>query len=183
MPVTEKYPEKSKLGLYKIHDRFFEFWFKYIFPNRGKIEIGKSKEVVRIIKGSFHQHLSYVFEDICKEYCFELMKEGEIKFTSLGRWWQKNEEIDLVALDDEEKNIYFCEAKWSQKPVGTNILRDLQRKTSFVDWQCGKRKEHFILFSKSGFTADLKELSEKERIILVEMQDKHFASHHFLVSE
>ncbi len=167
IPVTEKNPEKSKLGLYRIHDRFFEFWFKYVFPNRSRVEIGRSKEVLRTIKGTFNRHLSFVFEDVCKQYCLELMKNGTIRFTSIGRWWRKKEEIDVVALDDEQKEIYFGEAKWSNKPVGTDIMDELKRKAALVDWNPGKRKEHFILFSKSGFTDALRKTAKKEDALLI----------------
>src|SRR3972149_4190524 len=39
VPVTEKSPDKSRLGLYRLHDRFFAFWFKYVLPNRGRLEV------------------------------------------------------------------------------------------------------------------------------------------------
>lgn len=166
VPITEKYPDKSKLGLYRIHDRFFEFWFKYVFPNRSKLEIGKSREVIRIIKETFDQHLSYAFEDVCKQHCLELMREGRIRFSSIGRWWQKNEEIDIVALDEENKEIYFVEAKWSRKPVGADVLVDLKRKATFVDWNRDRRKEHFVLFSRTGFTDAMVKAASREGVIL-----------------
>ncbi len=167
VPVSEKYPEKSKLGLYRIHDRFFEFWFKYVFPNRSRLEIGKGKEVLRMIKETFDQHLSFVFEDVCKHYCIELMREGRIRFSSIGRWWQRNEEIDIVALDEENKEIYFGEAKWSRKPVGVNILDDLKRKAALVEWNTGRRMENYILFSRTDFTDALRERAEKEGVLLI----------------
>lgn len=168
VPVTERRPEKSKLGLYRIHDRFFEFWFKYIFPNRGRIEIGESDSVIRIIKENFDMHVSRAFEDACREHCFGLMREGRIRFNSVGKWWQKNEEIDIVALNEDDKEIYFGEVKWSKKPVGTDILERLRKKATFVNWNGGKRKERFMLFSKSGFTDALEETSEKEGILLID---------------
>jgi len=167
VPVTEKYPDKSKLGLYRIHDRFFEFWFKYVFPNRSRIEIGKGKEVLRMIKKTFDQHISFVFEDICRQHCLELMRNGKIRFTSLGRWWQRNEEIDIVALDEENKEIYFGEAKWSKKTLGLDILNEIKRKSALVEWKTGKRKEHFMLFSRSGFTDALRERAKKEDVLLI----------------
>ena len=173
VPVTEKYPDKSKLGLYTIHDRFFEFWFKYVFPNRSKLEIGRGKEVLRVIKETFDQHLSFVFEDVCKQYCMELMGEGKIRFSSIGRWWQKNEEIDLVAVDEENKGIYFGEAKWSKKPVGVDILDGLKRKAALVDWNRGKRKETYMLFSRTGFTDALRERADKEAVLLISVIGEH----------
>jgi AAA+ ATPase superfamily predicted ATPase len=167
VPVTEKYPEKSKLGLYRIHDRFFEFWFKYVFPNRSSLEIGKGREVLRVIKETFDQHLSFVFEDVCKQYCMQLMREGRIRVSSIGRWWQKNEEIDLVAIDEEHKEIYFGEAKWSRKPVGIDILDALKRKAALVEWNRGKRKETYMLFARTGFTDALRERANKESVLLI----------------
>lgn len=172
LPVTEKYPEKSKLGLYRIHDRFFEFWFKYVFPNRSRLEIGKGREVLRTIKESFNQHLSFVFEDVCREYCLELMRHGKIRFDSIGRWWQRNEEIDIVTLDEKNREIYFGEVKWSVKPVGVNILEHLIKKATLVKWNTGKRKENFILFSRSGFSDALRKRARKEGIILVSVKGK-----------
>ncbi len=173
VPATEKYPDKSKLGLYRIHDRFFEFWFRYVFPMRSRLEIGKSKEVLRMIKETFDQHLSFVFEDVCKEYCLELMREGKIQFSSIGRWWQKNNEIDIVALDEEGKEIYFGEAKWSNKPVGIDILEQLREKATLVDWNKDKRKEHFMLFSKSGFTEAMLKKAKAEEIELISLKTMH----------
>lgn len=170
VPITEKYPDKSKLGLYKIHDRFFTFWFRYVLPMRGRLEIGKSKEVLRIIKETFAQHLSFVFEDVCKEYCFELMREGKIRFSTVGRWWQKNREIDIVALDEESKEIYFGEVKWSRDPVGINVFEQLKEKAALVDWNVGKRKEYFMLFSRSGFTEAMIKRARLEGIILISLE-------------
>ncbi|MBF0566716.1 MAG: ATP-binding protein [Nitrospirae bacterium] len=167
VPVTEKYPEKSKLGLYRIHDRFFEFWFKYVFPNRSRLEIGKGKEVLLMIQETFDRHLSFIFEDVCKQYCLELMRDGRIRFSTIGRWWQGNEEIDIVALDEENKEIYFGEAKWSKKAVGIDILDDLKRKADLVEWHKGKRKDHFMLFSRSGFTDALRERARQENVLCI----------------
>jgi AAA+ ATPase superfamily predicted ATPase len=108
-----------------------------------------------------------VFEDVCREYCLELMRDGKMRFTSVGRWWQRNEEIDIVALDEENREIYFGEAKWSRKPVGIDILEQLKNKAALVEWNRGKRKEHFILFSRSGFTDALRERAKKEGVLLI----------------
>jgi len=171
VPVTEKYPEKSRMGLYKLHDRFFAFWFKYIFPNRGRLEIGKTEYVLSKIRESFEQHLSEVYESSCQELCLRLMKEGRMHFTSIGKWWLKNKEIDVVAIDEEDKTIYFGECKWSRKKVGENVFAELVSKSKLVDWNARKRKERFIIFSKSGFTESMLKLAKEKGIILVEGEE------------
>jgi uncharacterized protein len=55
----------------------------------------------------------------------------------------------------------------SVNPIGTDILDDLERKAKLVDWQKGERKEYFVLFSRSGFTANLEKLArERENLLL-----------------
>lgn len=75
-----------------------------------------------------------------------------LSFTSAGRWWSKNEEIDIVALDEETGTVYFGECKWSTRSVGDDIYRELQRKKTGVAGDRDFRKEKYMLFSKSGFT-------------------------------
>jgi AAA+ ATPase superfamily predicted ATPase len=167
IPVTERYPEKSRLGLYRIHDRFFSFWFRYVFPFRSRLEIGQTDYLLTKINETFEQHLAFVYEDVCREICLDLLKEGAMEFSAIGRWWAKNEEIDLVALDDESKTVWFGECKWSIKKVGEDIYRDLQRKARLVDWGGGKRQERFILFSRSGFTTGMHQQAERDHVLLV----------------
>jgi uncharacterized protein len=168
IPVTEKYPDKSRQGLYRLHDRFFSFWFRYVFPHRSRLEIGNTDYLLGKIRETFDQHLSFVYEDVCRELCLEYLKSGRMSFSTIGRWWQKNEEIDLVALDEESGTIWFGECKWSIKPVGVDVYRDLQRKAGLVAWGPEKRRERFILFSRCGFTDGMLKLALEEDVLLVE---------------
>lgn len=167
IPVTEKYPDKSRLGLYRLHDRFFSFWFKYVFPHRSRLEIGNTDYLLGKIRETFDQHLSFVYEDVCREFCLDLLKSGKMTFSSIGRWWQKNEEIDLVALDEESGTIWLGECKWSVNPVGEDVYRDLQRKAKLVVWGKEARRERFLLFSKSGFTDGMRKLALQDEVLLV----------------
>ncbi len=168
IPVTEKYPDKSRLGLYRLHDRFFSFWFKYVFPHRSRLEIGNTDYLLGKIRDTFDQHLSFVYEDVCRELCLNLLKSGRITFSTIGRWWLKNEEIDLVALDEENETIWFGECKWSINPVGEDIYRNLQRKAKLVVWGKDPRRECFILFSKSGYTDGMRKLALQDGVLLVD---------------
>ncbi|RJP24400.1 MAG: ATP-binding protein [Deltaproteobacteria bacterium] len=168
VPATEKSPDKSRLGLYRMHDRFFSFWFKYVLPNRGRLEIGNADYVLKLIQETLDQHVGDAYESISRETFLDMALRRNIPITSLGRWWSKNEEIDLVALDEESRAIWFGECKWSGRKVGTDIFRNLQRKAGLVEWHTGKRKERFILFSRSGFTPAMLDEAKRENVVLVE---------------
>jgi AAA+ ATPase superfamily predicted ATPase len=168
VPVTEKSPDKSRLGLYRLHDRFFAFWFKYVLPNRGRLEIGNEDYVHKQIEDTFEQHLGDAYESIAREIFLDFARREKIPVTSLGRWWAKNEEIDLVALDEESRTVWFGECKWSSKKVGTDVFQDLRRKSELVEWHAGRRNERIILFSRSGFTPAMLDVAKREKVVLFE---------------
>lgn len=168
VPATEKNIGKSRKGLYKISDNFFRFWFQYVFPFKSDLEIGRYSHVLDQFDKLFNTLEAVVYERVCQELIFDF-ESKLFAFERVGKWWEKEKEIDVVALSEKENRIVFGECKWSSKPVGTNVFRELREKAKYVQWGRGKREEYFILFSKSGFTPDMKKLAkEQDGIFLVE---------------
>jgi len=135
--------EKPVIGkgrtIYKINDKFFNFWFRFVYSRKSEIEMGF--DIVEDIKSSFNEYVGLVFEDIVKQFLIRLNREGKLpfRFTKIGRWWHKNEEIDLVALNERERKALFVEVKWKELNEGEakRILKDLERKAELVnleDW-------------------------------------------------
>ena len=175
VPITEENPEKSKKGLYKIKDNYLRFWFAFVYPNMSFIESGHSRIVMDKIKISLvKNHIAFVYEDVCKEQMWDLNADGAwpFNFTKIGRYWDSKDEIDIVALDPEGKNLILGECKYWTEPVGVSVLRDLETKTDSVVWERGNRNVWYVLFSASGFTDELKALAEsREDLLLCDEQD------------
>lgn len=176
IPVTEEKPEKSRKGLYKIRDPFFNFWFKFILPFKSEIEIGYLNEVFKYFNTQFDLAVTTVYQNLCQEILRVKLKEC-FRFNKIGRWWdvigKVQYEIDLVALDEDNNQILFGESKWSNKKIGINIFKELKEKSRFVNWNINNRKEKYILFSKSGFTDEIMEFTKIEKnLILVEKDEK-----------
>ena len=169
VPVTEDNLQKTKKGIYKIYDNFFRFWFQYVFPYKSDLEIQRYGEVLRKIEETFHQNQSLVYENVCLELLSDF-RDIIFNFERIGRWWNKEEEIDVIGLNDKTKQIIFGECKWSKNMVDTNVYYDLKRKSSKVKWNNATRKDHFILFSKSGFTKEMKNLAKSENVFLIEKE-------------
>ncbi|MDA8273046.1 MAG: ATP-binding protein [Deltaproteobacteria bacterium] len=167
LPATEEKPLKSKKGLYKITDEFFRFWFRFVFPKRSDIEFGKSAELLSEILNELPQYMGSVYEKAAKDI---LIDNQRLYFTpdAIGRWWDKNEEIDIVAINKNgrQPSILFCEVKWTQKPVGKNIYESLKEKAKKVDWNRDNRIEYFSFFSKSGFTEEMIKMAASKNILL-----------------
>lgn len=167
LPATETNPLKSKKGLYALTDNFFRFWFRYVYPYKSRLEMGRLDEALGEVSKTFRSLEAEVYEEVCRELAWELY--GRIfKFDSVGRWWDREQEIDIAAVNRKEKKILFGEVKWSRKPVGVNILKSLREKAGFVDWEKGEREEFFILFSRSGFTEGMLKAAKEQGVFLVE---------------
>jgi len=104
---------KSRRGRYYIKDNYFAFWFRYIHQNIDFIESGRRKELVELIIDDLPDYLGGIFENVAREF---LTKKYPVNYHSnplkIGRWWHKNEEIDLVAFNEKEKKAILREVKW-----------------------------------------------------------------------
>lgn len=172
VPVTEDNPEKSKKGLYRIKDNYLRFWFAFVYPHRSFIESGHSSIVMSKVKKSLiKNHTAFVYEDVCKERMWDLNGEGvwPFYFTKLGSYWDSNTEIDIAALDPDGNNLILGECKYWSEPVGISVLRNLEAKNDTISWKRDLRKVWYVLFSASGFTAELqREAASREDLILCE---------------
>lgn len=74
----------------------------------------------------------------------------------------------MVGLNEERNAILFGEVKWSAKPIGTDIFRRLKEKASRVTWGKTQRRELFALFSRKGFTPEMRRVARQESVLLFE---------------
>ena len=170
VPVTEDNPDKCKKGLYKIKDNYLRFWFAFVYPNKSSLESGHGEIVMQKIKESLIKNqTAFVYEDVCKEKMWKLNAEGAwpFHFSKLGRYWDSNTEIDVVALDPEDNNMIVGECKYWNTPVGISVLESLEEKTTRVSWNRDKRKVWYVLFSINGFSEKLKEAAKQREDVLL----------------
>src|SRR3989344_302105 len=100
VPITEKSKEKSRKGRHIISDNFFRFWFKYIFQNLESIQQDRETIVLAKIMNDLNQYISINFEEICRDF---LKKKDE--YSLVGSWWEREDEIDIVALNEGNNQI------------------------------------------------------------------------------
>jgi AAA+ ATPase superfamily predicted ATPase len=169
IPVTESKPEKSKKGIYQIDDHFLRFWFRYVHPNQSSLDLGLTDAILeQRIKPDFVHFVATAFEEAAQAHIARIAKMGELSFLpeQIGGWWDRDAEIDLLAISQLEKSALVGECKWSINPVGTNILEELKQKSQVLIEKYGIQKLQFALFARSGFTNALKEQARLEGIEL-----------------
>lgn len=172
VPVTDERPEKSKKGLYFIKDYFLRFWFRFIYPYMSYLEIGDRKFVLENIKSYYiEQHVSFVYEELCREKTKEICLEGYFPFEleRIGKWWEDDKEIDIVGIKDKLP-ILFGECKYKQSLTDSDTYYNLVEKSKKINKDASS---YYVIFSKSGFTKSLIEIAEKDsRLLLIKGLDK-----------
>lgn len=174
VPATERQPEKSKKGIYRITDPFLRFWFRYVHPNRGSLEIGLVDAVLQQrIQPTFEQYMGYAFEEAAREHVAYLDQQNTLPLLPerVGSWWDRQAEVDVVAVSDTEKALLVGECKWSNSPVGTGLLDDLKRKAQMLNADGRWKHIRYALWAKSGFTHQLEEVARDERVLLVRAEE------------
>ncbi len=169
-PVTER-RTSSRVSRYFIKDNFYRFWFKFIYKNLSILESDPGR-FTKIIHQQINALYGIVFEKVAKEFLIELNKRKRfpLRFSKIGSWWYGGEEIDLVALNEETKDVVFLECKWSMVDAGRakKIIADLKRKATFVSWYNSRRKEHFGIIAKR---IDGKEELKKQGYLAYDLRD------------
>ena len=144
IPVNASW--KSRKGIYSVKDNFFNFWFRFIYPNLEYIETDP-EFVLQIIKKEMNSYLERLFENIGMQF---LIKKGILPASKIGKWWHKDKEIDIVALNETKKEISFFECKWKglQSDQSLKILKELKEKARYVEWSDEQRTERYGLIAR-----------------------------------
>lgn len=157
-------------GIYRLTDNFFRFWYAFVFPNLSELESGDVDGIWDyVVHDKMDSFVSYIFEDICKQYLRLKNQKNELPFhfTKIGRWWNKTDEIDIFAKDAEGSHILVGECKYRNSPFPLAELVKLQKKLPKEE---GKTVDYWI-FSKSGFTEDTIEAAEKQKISMISLEE------------
>ena len=67
VPITEKNPERSRKSLYYVSDNFIRFWFRYVYPFKGELELDNQQIVLDEMGKDFKQKfVAFAYESICR---------------------------------------------------------------------------------------------------------------------
>jgi len=173
VPVTEPAPERAKNGIYRIRDPFLAFWFRYVSPHIDSLELRETGPAMDKIRASFETDVvPRVYEELCRQSVRRLYSSGRIPFLpqKVGRWWNRTDEIDVVGLAEE--GVLSGECKYQERPIGEDVLRDLERKTEkmLAAERLSAGQVFHVLFSRKGFSKSLrKEAETRKDLCLVDL--------------
>jgi uncharacterized protein len=172
--------DSSRQSNWHLADPFLQFWFRFVFPYQSDLESGLSGEQLFTaeIADLVNEHVSRYFELWC---CEHIRQVGLA--TTVGAWWgnsvnaerragrRSSEEVDVVGIQ-RGKVVVVGESKWTTKPMGLDVLNDLEVFKIPAMKQAGlsvSSKRTITLFSRSGFEPALSSAAEKDpRISLID---------------
>ncbi len=127
---------KRKRGIYKIEDEYFRFWFRFVSPYQEDIEMNYPENAIKDFRKNFNAYLGITFEKIVKDLLLRMNSLNLLpfRFEKIGRWWSREEEIDLVAINSRKKRALLIEVKYKEldEREKNRIMESLASKASLV---------------------------------------------------
>jgi len=165
VPFTVRAPQRSKRGRYRLRDNYLNFWFRFVQPHSSMIEAGQGKVVYeRFIAPNLDEYMERVFEEVARSYMRLYASEelGLPLVLRVGREWGADFEIDFIA-EHVDGSWTFGECKWTRRPVGERVVRELQAKAEQLSRIAKVPKSvRYAIFSSDGFTPKLQQVAEND---------------------
>ena len=118
--------EGSRSIKYKIEDNFLNFWFRFIYKYRSAVEIGNLGYIRDIVERDYETYSGIILEKYFRTVMIESRQFSDIQ----GYWNSKGEnEIDIVAVNEFEKRLVFCEVKRNPRRINP---AELERKSKDI---------------------------------------------------
>ena len=129
---------------------FLRFWFAFISPFFKGIKAGEYDEVKERFEKRKDEFVHLIYEQLCEELLRLNIHE---RIDSIGNYWDKDIEIPILAKT-RSKKIIACDCKYTNSKLKKSALTKLQE-TCAVS---GIEPDAYVLFSKKGFSSELKSL-------------------------
>jgi AAA+ ATPase superfamily predicted ATPase len=133
----------NKKTLYKIADPFLRFWFRFVEPNRSRLDARQIDAVAKAVERLLPRHTSQTWEELARASvptlrCFDL------DWRAACRWWgpsleKTTIEIDIVAESMDCRSLLIGEAKWGSAVDAAAVLARLERKAALFPLAEGKK--------------------------------------------
>lgn len=141
----------TRRSLYRLDDPFLLFWYRFVAPNRSRLEMDLIDLVHAEVLVRLAGHVADVWEWLARRSVPFTTIDG-LRWNPASRWWGRGDdgrqlEIDVVAESTDRRHVLLGEAKWSDRADPTGILAGLIRKAQRIPFRHG-RPVHYALWLK-----------------------------------
>jgi hypothetical protein len=133
---------------------FIRFWFGFISPIYKGIKEGNFEEFHTRFDNYMGEFSNFIFEELSLIFLQNYMVEDKIK--NIGKYWDEKIELYIVARTMSNKLI-VANCKYTNNKIKKSELSKLTQDCETL----GITPNMMILFSKNGFTSELKSLKNE----------------------
>lgn len=115
----------SKSVKYRLNDNFLNFWFRFIYKNRGAVETESFDYLKELFRRDY-----FTFSGVILERYFKDKINKEMILSQSGSYWETGNlnEIDIVAVNDLNKTAIIAEVKRNKDKIDINHLERKSKK-------------------------------------------------------
>jgi AAA+ ATPase superfamily predicted ATPase len=174
VPATISRPEHSKQGRYRVVDHYLRFYYRFIAPARSNLERGLIQQAWQNMRQHLAEYVgTYVFEELCREWVLRQGDAGRLPFVPrrVGSFWaSRKPQIDVVAINEDDHAILLGECKWTTDPIRKGVVESfLKSAVQIIPEPVENWKVTYALFSKSGFTAEAKQVMGQRDCLWIDL--------------
>lgn len=121
---------RTKRAIYRIADPYFNFWFRFIAPNRAQIARGLGEALVdQTILPGLDDYMGPIFEEVARDHARGLAASGEFAADRVDAWWSADgaHEVDMVGTVRRNRLSFVGTAKWSARQLSAGVLANLEQ--------------------------------------------------------
>jgi uncharacterized protein len=149
---------------WSVSDPFFRFWFRYVYPNRSRLQRGRVDEVCKAILADIDNHMGGVFEQVCRDWAGRYSTDPPLAgAVDVGAYWTRTHDVEIDLVARGRKGIVAVgSCKWSSQADVHDLDRLIEQRGRVRDAGAAA----LYLFAR-GFHKSLVQRAKRDRVRLV----------------
>ena len=179
LPVTvpPSQRRRSRRGRYHISDPYFRFYFRFIAPYHAELTY-RPERILPLIRQGLRAFVGLTaFEELSRRWVAERGRTGRLPFEpqEVGSHWSRRVQVDVVAINWQERAILLGECKWEADRMSRDVIRELvEEKAPQVLRDLPGAGEgwtvHYAFFARAGFTGAARALAQPCNALLIDLE-------------
>jgi AAA+ ATPase superfamily predicted ATPase len=162
LPVTVPPGQRSRsrLNRYLLTDHYLRFYFCFVRPYLDLLAQGLYSQVEYRIAEQLCPFVGRTaFREQCQEWVRVQSRAGKLPFVvdQVGAHWGGGVEVDIVAINWQERAVLLGEARWEHAVVGPRAIQELiggkaNKVLALLPDGGGNWTVHYVFFARRGFS-------------------------------
>lgn len=157
---------KSKFGKYYIKSYFENFWFRFVQPEMISYDAGNFDKIIENVLSEFENYKLQRIHLLLKELIYnpnvnnllsEIIPEN---ITAVGSLWNRKESVDIVAVDDKNKEAFFANVYKGENEE--NQLKELGTWVKRFDNEFNGYQIQRMIFHPKDFSKEMATIFEQK---------------------